>query len=138
LISGGLVRIQEGQPYFIKRGIAQLLERGFHTPRQPRVRTLLPRPNFAGLAKWEGNGLWPRHEAVRSRQPVRACSSSEERRIPYPRQRGFDSFLARHIDLDVHNVLRASRDARYQLWDIAWKSAYHLIASVSSDDIQGA
>ena len=95
MISGGLVRIQEGQPYFIKRGIAQLVERGFHTPRQPQVRTLLPRPSFAGLAKWEGNGSWPRHEAVRSRQPVRACSSSEERRIPNPRQRGFNSFLAR-------------------------------------------
>ena len=80
----------------IKRGIAQLVERGFHTPRQPQVRTLLPRPSFAGLAKWEGNGSWPRHEAVRSRQPVRACSSSVERRIPNPRQRGFNSFLARH------------------------------------------
>ena len=79
-----------------QRGIAQSVERGFHTPRQPQVRTLLPRPSFAGLAKWEGNGSWPRHEAVRSRQPVRACSSSVERRIPNPRQRGFNSFLARH------------------------------------------
>ena len=52
--------------------------------------------HFAGLAKWEGNGSWPRHEAVRSRQSVRACSSSVERRIPNPRQRGFNSFLARH------------------------------------------
>ena len=78
------------------RGIAQLVERGFHTPRQPQVRILLPRPGFAGLAKWEGNGSWPRHEAVRSRQPVRACSSSVERRTPNPRQRGFNSFLARH------------------------------------------
>ena len=67
----------------------------FDTPRQAQVRTLLPRPTFAGLAKWEGNGSWPRHEAVRSRQPVRACSSSVERRIPNPRQRGFYSFLAR-------------------------------------------
>jgi hypothetical protein len=68
----------------------------FHTPRQSQVRSLLPRPSFAGLAKWEGNGPWTRHEAVRSRQPVRACSSSEERRIPNTRQRGFNSFLARH------------------------------------------
>ena len=51
--------------------------------------------NLAGLAKWEGNGSWPRHEAVRSRQSVRACSSSVERRVPNPRQRGFNSFLAR-------------------------------------------
>jgi hypothetical protein len=49
-------------------GIAQSVERGFHTPRQPQVRSLLPRPSFAGLAKWEGNGSWPRHEAVRSRR----------------------------------------------------------------------
>src|SRR5262249_55050105 len=42
------------------------------------------------------------------------------------------------IDLDVHNVLGASRGARCRLWDIAWKSAFQLIASVSSDDIQGA
>jgi hypothetical protein len=95
LISGGLVRTQEGQPP-ATRGIAQSVERRFHTPRQPQVRSLLPRPSFAGLAKWEGNGSWPRHEAVRSRQPVRACSSSVERRIPNPRQRGFNSFLARH------------------------------------------
>jgi hypothetical protein len=51
--------------------------------------------NLAGLAKWEGNGSWPRHEAVQSRQSVRACSSSVERRVPNPRQRGFNSFLAR-------------------------------------------
>jgi hypothetical protein len=85
-----------GAAIFHLRGIAQLVERGFHTPRQPQVRSLLPRPSFAGLAKWEGNGSWPRHEAVRSRQPVRACSSSVERRPPKPRQRGFNSFLARH------------------------------------------
>ena len=65
-------------------------------PAKAGVRSLLPRPNLAGLAKWEGNGLWTRHEAVRSRQPVRACSSSVERRLPNPRQRGFNSFLARH------------------------------------------
>ena len=107
--SGGLVRTQEGQPPSKHRGIAQSVERGFHTPRQPQVRSLLPRPisfcaqpphqpcaRDAGLAKWEGNGSWPRHEAVRSRQSVRACSSSVERRIPNPRQRGFNSFLARH------------------------------------------
>jgi hypothetical protein len=40
---------------------------GLNAPRQPQVRCLLPRPDFAGLAKWEGNGSWPRHEAVRSR-----------------------------------------------------------------------
>ena len=57
----------------------------------------------AGLAKWEGNGSWPRHEAVRSRQPVRACSSSVERRPPKPRQRGFNSFLARHLPIWTHN-----------------------------------
>ena len=85
-----------GAATFQHRGIAQSVERGSHTPRQPQVRSLLPRPSFAGLAKWEGNGSWPRHEAVRSRQPVRACSSSVERRIPNPRQRGFNSFLARH------------------------------------------
>jgi hypothetical protein len=78
------------------RGIAQSVERRSHTPRQPQVRFLLPRPSFAGLAKWEGNGSWLRHEAVRSRQPVRACSSSVERRPPKPRQRAFNSFLARH------------------------------------------
>ena len=98
---GGLGSNPRGAANFITRGIAQSVERGFHTPRQPQVRSLLPRPSFAGLAKWEGNGSWPRHEAVRSRQPVRACSSSEERRIPNPRQRGFNSFLARHINLDV-------------------------------------
>ena len=87
--------------HFQHRGIAQSVERGFHTPRQPQVRSLLPRPSFAGLAKWEGNGSWPRHEAVRSRQPVRACSSSVERRIPNPRRRGFNSFLARQFNLDV-------------------------------------
>ena len=107
MISEGLVRTQEGQPQFIKRGIAQWVERGFHTPRQPQVRTLLPRPSFAGLAKWEGNGSWPRHEAVRFRQSVRACSSSVERRIPNPRQRGFNSFLARH-----HCHGRSQRDCR--------------------------
>jgi hypothetical protein len=86
---GRLVRTQEGQPLqparhlepvwpaqLQQRGIAQSVERGSHTPRQPQVRSLLPRPSFAGLAKWEGNGSWPRHEAVRFRQPVRACSSS--------------------------------------------------------------
>ena len=87
------------------RGIAQSVERGFHTPRQPQVRSLLPRPAFCRLAKWEGNGsswrstppaVTPRHEAVRLRQLVRACSSSVERRPPKPRQRGFNSFLARH------------------------------------------
>ena len=94
-----------GAAIFQHRGIAQPVERRFHTPRQPQVRSLLPRPHFAGLAKWEGNGSWPRHEAVRSRQPVRACSSSVERRPPNPRQRGFNSFLARH-----HRSGRSQRD----------------------------
>jgi hypothetical protein len=49
---------------------SSVVERRSHTPRQPQVRSLLPRPGFAGLAKWEGNGSWPRHEAVRSRQLV--------------------------------------------------------------------
>ncbi len=117
-----------GAATFQHRGIAQSVERGSHTPRQPQVRSLLPRPfsfcaqpcrrhassmthqpcaRDAGLAKWEGNGSWPRHEAVRFRQPVRACSSSEERRIPNPRQRGFNSFLARH-----HCHGRSQRDCR--------------------------
>ena len=96
-----------GAATFQHRGIAQSVERRFHTPRQPQVRSLLPRPAFAGLAKWEGNGSWPRHEAVRSRQPVRACSSSVERRIPNPRQRGFNSFLARHNQSGRSPVLAA-------------------------------
>jgi hypothetical protein len=116
-----------GAATFQHRGIAQSVERGSHTPRQPQVRSLLPRPfsfcaqpcrrhassmthqpcaRDAGLAKWEGNGSWPRHEAVRFRQPVRACSSSVERRIPNPRQRGFNSFLARH----QHRSGRSQRD----------------------------
>jgi hypothetical protein len=49
---------------------SSVVEGRSHTPRQPQVRSLLPRLGFAGLAKWEGNGSWPRHEAVRSRQPV--------------------------------------------------------------------
>jgi transcriptional regulator len=48
------------------------------------------------MAKWEGKGLWPRQEAVRFRQPVRARSSSVERRPPKLRRRGFNSLLARH------------------------------------------
>jgi hypothetical protein len=34
-----------------QRGIAQLVERGFHTPRQPQVRFLLPRPGFCRLSQ---------------------------------------------------------------------------------------
>ena len=59
-----------GAATFQNRGIAQLVERGFHTPRQPAGSIPASATNFAGLAKWEGNGSWPRHEAVRFRQPV--------------------------------------------------------------------
>ena len=34
-----------------QRGVAQLAERGFHTPRQPQVRFLLPRPGFCRLSQ---------------------------------------------------------------------------------------
>src|SRR5262249_51230122 len=80
--------------------------------------------SFAGLAKWEGNGSWPRHEAVRFRQPVRACSSSVERRPPKPRQRGVDSFLARHFDLDVRNGNRAARNEAGSTLVTIWRRTH--------------
>ncbi len=115
---------------FQHRGIAQSVERGSHTPRQPQVRSLLPRLSCcarpphqprarAGLAKWEGNGSWPRHEAVRSRQPVRACSSSVERRPPKPRQRGFNSFLARHSAWGL--VPGSERSASIERCRVEWE-----------------
>jgi hypothetical protein len=74
---------------------------------------------YAGLAKWEGDGSWPRHEAVRSRQPVRACSSSVERRIPNPRQRGFNSFLARHNRSG--RAQRVARNARCSMSALGYR-----------------
>jgi hypothetical protein len=74
-----------------QRGIAQSVERESHTLRQPLVRSQLPRPIpfvcFAGFAKWEGDGLWTRHEAVRFRQPVRECRLTARHRLPTPRIR---------------------------------------------------
>jgi hypothetical protein len=108
LNSEALVRTQEGQPLkradlFGQSAVGSRDMQRFDCRLPIRGAAFQAEDASAGLAKWEGNGSWPRHEAVRSRQPVRACSSSVERRPPKPRQRGFNSFLARHLPVWTHS-----------------------------------